>query len=96
MYNTLSVNISQRTSQLGHPKLESFLGKGFSGDVEAQVSSCHQVDHNVPVSLSHCLISRDIHAQVFDVLKREAQVAQEGMVEVLQHPSLANDIAHAL
>jgi hypothetical protein len=35
------------------------------------------------------------HIQVFDVLEAVAQIAQEGVVEVLEHASLADDIADA-
>jgi len=36
------------------------------------------------------------HIQVFDVLEAVAQIAQEGVVEVLEHASLPDDVANAL
>lgn len=34
--------------------------------------------------------------QVFDVLEAVSQVAEEGVVEMLEHSSFANDVANAL
>ena len=34
--------------------------------------------------------------QVFDILEAVAQIAEKGMVEVFEHPSFTDDVAHAL
>jgi hypothetical protein len=37
-----------------------------------------------------------VHVQILDILEAVAQIAEEGVVEVLEHTALANDIADAL
>ena len=79
--DALLVAVADGAAQLGHPEADGVLCKGFAGDVEAQVAAVHEVDDNV---------------EVLDVLEAVAQIAQEGVVEVLEHAALADDIADAL
>jgi hypothetical protein len=37
-----------------------------------------------------------LDVQILDVLEAVTQVAEERVVEMLEHPSLSNDISHAL
>lgn len=79
--DVLFVDVAESAAQLGDPEANRVLGKGFSRDVEAEVTARHQVDDNV---------------EVFDVLETVAQIAQEGVVEVLEHPSFSNHVPYAL
>ncbi len=45
---SLSMDVSQSTTQLGNPESHGLLGEGLPGDVESQVATAHQVDHEVP------------------------------------------------
>jgi hypothetical protein len=51
----------------------------------------------LPLISLHVLEERgNVDIQVFDVLEAVAQVAEEGVVEMLEHAALTNDIADAL
>ena len=45
-----AVDIPQGATQLCDPEPDRLLSKGISGDVEPQITACHQVDHKVPVA----------------------------------------------
>ena len=79
--DALLVAVADGAAQLGHPEADGVLCKGFAGDVEAQVAAVHEVDDNV---------------EVLDVLEAVAQIAQEGVVEVLEHAAFADNVADAL
>lgn len=78
--DVLLVDVAKSAAQLRDPEANGLLGKGLSRDVEAQVSTRHKIDDNV---------------QVLDVLEAVSQVAQEGVVEMFQHPSFSNHVPHA-
>ena len=79
--NALLVDIAHSAAQLGDPEAHGLLGEGLARDVEAQVAAVHEVDDDI---------------EVLDVLEAVAQIAQERVVEVLEHAALADDVAHAL
>lgn len=99
VHNSLPVYVAQRAAQLGNPETDGFFGKGLAGNVEAEVTAVHQVYYYVPAGCG--LARRADHgrgrddAQVFNVLEAVSQVAKEGVVEMLEHPSLPYNVAHA-
>lgn len=81
MHDALLVDVADCAAELGDPEAHCLLGKGLSRNVEAQVAAVHEIDDNV---------------QVLNVLEAVAQIAEEGVVEVLEHAALSNDVANAL
>lgn len=79
--DVLAVNIAQGATKLSHPESHRFFGERLSRDVESQIAAAHQIDYQV---------------HVLDVLKTVTQVANERMVDVLEHSTFADDVAHAL
>lgn len=49
----------------------------------------------LPLSAVCQLVPGKYDVQVFNVLETVAQVAEEGMIQVLEHAPLANDVADA-
>lgn len=48
MYNTLLVDIPQGTGQFSHPEPYGFFRECLSRDMESQITTVHQVYHDVP------------------------------------------------
>jgi hypothetical protein len=65
--------------------------------VEAKVAAVHQIDDNVAVQ-SQSLRTRTGHdnVQVLYVLEAVSEIAEEGVVEMLEHAPLANNVADTL
>lgn len=47
--NVLGVDIFESASKLGYPKPNGVFGKGLSGNVKSQITTAHQIDHEIPV-----------------------------------------------
>lgn len=47
MDNTLRMDIPQGTSQLCHPKPDSFLGETLPRNMKPKIAAIHQIHHNV-------------------------------------------------
>jgi hypothetical protein len=80
MDDVLAVYISQSASELGNPKSNSLFGEGLSRNVEPQVSTSHQINHEV---------------HVFNVLETVSQVTDERMVDIFKHSTFSDDVTHA-
>jgi hypothetical protein len=50
--DTLPMDVPQRTPELGDPKPDRLLGECFPRDVKPQISAAHEVNDQVPVSVS--------------------------------------------
>ena len=48
VHDTLFVDVSQGAAQLGHPEPHRFFGEALASNVEAQISTVHQVNDDVP------------------------------------------------
>jgi hypothetical protein len=81
VHDALLVDVAHGAAKLGDPEAHRLLGEGLARDVEAQVATIHQVHDDV---------------QVLDVLEAVAQIAEERVVEVLEHAALANYVADTL
>ena len=102
MDNSLRVDISQSTTQLSYPEAHCLLCETFPRDVEPQVTTIHQIHHNVSSQLS---ATKDVgrvelgellqDAHIFNVLETVSQIAKERMVQVLEHPPFTDDIPYA-
>lgn len=103
--DVLGMDIAEGAAQFSNPETDSLLGKRLSGDVESQVAAAHQIDDEIPgeyaVSIGfhqtgRCNLSWEGGSHVFDILEAVPQVTDEGVVNVLQHSSLADDVSDAL
>jgi len=45
--NSLLVNVPQRATELCNPKSNRLFCKSLSGDVKAEITTCHEIDNNV-------------------------------------------------
>lgn len=79
MYNALTVNIAKGTCQFCHPEADGFFCECFALDVESKVASIHQIHYKI---------------KILDILEAVAKVAQEGVVQMFEHASFANDVAN--
>jgi hypothetical protein len=97
VHNALLVDVAHGTPKLGHPEPHGLLCERLSRDVESQVAAVHEIDHNIsaPCQPGAGAVSSSRHVQVFDVLEAVTQIAEERVVEVLEHPPLSNDISDA-
>ena len=97
MHNALLVDVAHGTPKLGHPEPHGLLCERLSRDVESQVAAVHEIDHNISAPCQPCAsaISSSRYVQVFDVLEAVTQIAEERVVEMLEHPPLSNDIPDA-
>jgi hypothetical protein len=78
VHYALSVEVVEGQAELGHPEADHLLGHGAHAvEVEAEVAAQHQVEH---------------HEEVLVVLEGVAQVADEGRVDLLEQPSLLDDV----
>ena len=97
VHDALLVDVSKGATELGHPEPYRFLGEGFARDMEAEVPTVHEIHDDVPGSVSRPSAEpRQHHVQVLDVLKAVPKIAQERMVQMLEHAPLADDVSHAL
>jgi len=79
--DVLAMDIAQGTAQLRHPEPNGFFGECLSRDVESQITARHQIDHEV---------------HVLDILETIAQIANEWVVDMLEHAPFADDVPYAL
>lgn len=67
--------------------------------MESKVAAGHEVYHEVPVMVSNVLsqfLAAKEHTQILNVLEAVAQIAEEGMPQMLQHSSLAYNVPYTL
>lgn len=104
MNNALRVNIFQSTPEFGHPKAHRFLSKAFSWDMESQITAIHQIHHDITSQISatwqrveegnDCVKKPLQDAHIFYILEAVSQVAQEWVIQVLEHSPFTDDIPY--
>jgi hypothetical protein len=90
--------VFQCAAQLRNPEAHRLFCECFSRNVKAKVTARHEIDDKVSIQPSACCLKsrwcKD--SQVLDVLETVSKVAEKGMIKVLEHASLANDVPDAL
>lgn len=53
VHDALLVYVPHCAAELGYPEAHRFFCEGLSRDVEPKITTVHQIDHDVPATVSH-------------------------------------------